>query len=178
MFADESGFQLTPTRRRTFAPRGETPIHTAYQRHDRISAISALTLSPQRHKANLFFELLPDDENVTGTHVVAFLRQLRRHIPGPIILVWDRAQPHRAKVVHEYVAQHPQLHIESLPAYAPELNPDEGVWSYTKYGRLANWAPTDTTTLRQRLTAELERLRHLPEMLKAFIRQTKLPLRL
>ena len=85
---------------------------------------------------------------------------------------------HRAKVVHEYVAQHPQLHIESLPAYAPELNPDEGVWSYTKYGRLANWAPTDTTTLRQRLTAELERLRHLPEMLKAFIRQTKLPLRL
>ena len=151
---------------------------TPYHRHDRISAISALTLSPQRHKPNLFFKLLPDDKNVTGADVVAFLRQLRRHIPGPIILFLDGAAPHRAKVVQEYVDQQPQLQIESLPAYAPELNPDEGVWSYTKYGRMPNWAPTDTTTLRQRLTAELERLRHLPDILKAFMRQTKLPLRL
>ena len=121
---------------------------------------------------------MPDEKNVTGADVVAFLRQLRRHIPGPIILFLDGAAPHRAKVVQEYVDQQPQLQIESLPAYAPELNPDEGVWSYTKYGRMANWAPTDTTTLRQRLTAELERLRHLPDILKAFMRQTKLPLRL
>lgn len=110
--------------------------------------------------------------------MVAFVRQLRRHIRGPIILFWDGATPHRAKIVQEYVAQHPQLQIESLPAYAPELNPDEGVWSYTKYGRLANWAPTDTTVLRRLLIAELERLRHLPDILKAFMRQTRLPLRL
>ena len=125
-----------------------------------------------------FFELLPDNKKVNGPYLVAFLRQLRRHLPGPILLVWDGSPIHRSKVVQRYLERHPNIYIEPLPAYAPELNPDEGVWSYTKYGRMANYAPKNTNALRQRLTSELTRLQKKPKLLRAFIRHTKLSLRL
>ena len=64
VFLDESGFMLTPTVRRTFAPRGQTPLIKSWDRHDRISAISAVTVSPKRRRLGLYFHLMPDDENV------------------------------------------------------------------------------------------------------------------
>lgn len=57
---------------------------------------------------------------------------------------------------------------EKLPAYAPELNPDEQVWSNIKYARLANYAPQDTRELRQRLMRELHHLRKRPDLLGSF----------
>lgn len=74
---------LTPTVRRTLAPRGKTPILKSWDRHDRISAISAVTVSPKRKRLGLYFRLLPDDANAHGEDTVAFLKQLRRHIRGP-----------------------------------------------------------------------------------------------
>src|SRR5205823_8787949 len=57
VFLDESGFALTPSVRRTLAPRGRTPILEAWDRRDRISAISAVTLSPKAGRPGLYFEL-------------------------------------------------------------------------------------------------------------------------
>ena len=54
---------LTPTVRRTLAPRGQTPLQNAWDRHDRISVISALTISPVRRRLGLYFQLLPTDAN-------------------------------------------------------------------------------------------------------------------
>lgn len=109
---------------------------------------------------------------------MAFLQHLDRQLPGPITLFWDGSKTHRSQPVREYLAKHPGIHVEPLPTYAPDLNPDEGVWSYTKYGRLANYAPQNTSILRRRLTAELKRLKKKPALLNAFFRQTKLPLKL
>lgn len=109
---------------------------------------------------------------------MAFLRQLRRHLQGPFTLVWDGNRPHTSKPVREFLARHPEIQVEPLPAYAPDLNPDEGIWTYTKYGRLANYAPHNTRCLRRQLTMELTRLQHQPELLIACFRQTKLPLKL
>ncbi|MFQ6034567.1 MAG: IS630 family transposase, partial [Sedimentisphaerales bacterium] len=67
---------LTPTVRRTLAPRGQTPIHHCWDRRDRISAISAITISPIRKRRGLYFTLLADNENVHAEDVVSFLRQL------------------------------------------------------------------------------------------------------
>ena len=66
MFLDENGFMLTPTVRRTLVPRGQTPILETWDRHDRISAVSAGTVSPRRRQLGLHFRLLPDDTNVRG----------------------------------------------------------------------------------------------------------------
>jgi transposase len=179
VFLDESGFMLTPTVRRTLAPRGKTPILKTWDLHDRISAISAVTVSPKRRRLGLFFRLLPDDANAHGEDTVDFLRQLRRHIPGPMTILWDRGNIHdRSKVVRAYLAGHPEVVTEKLPGYAPETNPDESVWQHTKHGRLANFAPEDTTELRSEMIREFVRLHESPELLAAFIRHAKVPVRL
>jgi transposase len=178
-FLDESGFLLTPTVRRTFAPRGVTPIIKSWDRHDRISAISVITVSPKRKRLGLYFHLMPDDANVHGVDTVAFLRQLRRHIPGPMTILWDRGHVHdRSKVVRAYLAKHPEIVTERFPGYAPETNPDEMVWQHAKHARLSNFTPEDVAELRATVVSELGRLHGKPELLASFIRHAKVPIRL
>jgi transposase len=176
VFLDESCYRLTPTVRRTLAPRGKTPIIPCWDRRDKISAISAITLSPKQLHPGLFFELLPDKENFHGEEVVRFLKQLRRHLPR-ITLFWDRSRIHsRSKVVQAYLEEHPEIEVVDFPGYAPELNPDEMVWSWTKYGRLCNYAAPDLVALRERVETELEYLVWHPYELWGFIQNTPLPL--
>jgi hypothetical protein len=78
--------------------------------------------------------------------------------------------------VKEYLEGHPEIVDETLPGYAPELNPDEGVWEWTKYGRLAHLAASDTRELRQRIVMAFATLRSKPELLDSFIRETGLSL--
>ena len=77
-----------------------------------------------------------------------------------------------------FLAEHPDVVTEKLPSYAPETNPDEMVWEHTKHGRLANFAPEDTTELRAEVVKELERLHRRPKLLASFIRQARIPIRL
>ena len=170
---------LTPVIRRTYAPRGKTPIQQAWDRRDRISAISAITISPKRRQLNLYFRLLPDNENVHAEDVVEFLRDLRRHIGPLMTIVWDRSNTHdRSRAVQAFLRNNPTIRTERFPGYAPELNPDEGVWSYTKFARLANFAPTDTRHMRRRIYYELNRLKRRPDLLASFIEHTELPINL
>jgi transposase len=179
VFLDESGFMLTPTVRRTLAPRGETPILKSWDRHDRISAISAVNISPKRRQLGLYFRLLPDDTNAHAEDIVSFLSQLRQHIRGPMTILWDRSKIHdRSLLVRAYLAQHPEIHTEKLPVYAPETNPDENVWQHTKHARLANFAPEDTRELRRVLVEEFDRLHSRPDLLAAFVKHARVPVRL
>jgi transposase len=172
VFLDESGFYLTPTVRRTLAPRGKTPVLAAWDRRDRLSAISAITVSPVVARTNLYFEVF--DHTVRGEQVVAFLADLHRRL-GPLTVVWDRGTIHdNSKLVRAWLAEHPGVVTEKFPGYAPDLNPDEGVWGWAKYGRLANLAANDTAELRGRVTEELATAKHRPELLRSFIRHTEL----
>ena len=175
VFLDESGFFLTPTVRRTWGPIGETPELDAADRRDRISAISAITMSPERTRLNFAFELLPDNTNVKATHVVRFLRDLKRKLGRPFTVLWDGSNTHsRSRLVKAYLAKHPEIVAETLPPYAPETNPDENVWGWTKYGRLANLAAQDTRELRQRIEQEFATIRRDRSYLDAFVRDADL----
>jgi len=161
--------------RRTYAPRGETPILRAWDRRDRMSAVSAITVSPKRRRLGLYFTLLPDDENVHAEDVVQFLRLLRKHVGPKMTVVWDRSNTHdRSRAVRKFLRWNPGVRTERLPGYAPDLNPDEGVWDYTKYAKMPNLAPRDIGHLRRKLTYELKRLSHRPDLLASFIRHSKL----
>jgi transposase len=174
-FLDEAGFMLTPTVRRSLAPRGKTPILPAWQRHDRISAISCVTLSPGAEHPELYSELLPEGLNARAEDVVAFLRDLRRALPGPLTVVWDRNNTHsKSKVVTAYLATQTDLILEDLPGYAPALNPDEMVWAWLKYARLANLAPHDIPELREHLVTELEWAAFDGELLAGFFNHAHL----
>ena len=170
VFLDESGFMLTPTVRRTWAPQGQTPLLSCWDRRDRLSAISCITVSPQQARLNFYFTVLPDNRNAKAADIVAFLRQLKGQLGGPFTVIWDGSNIHsRSKEVRAYLAKHSEIVAETLPGYAPELNPDEGVWGWTKYGRLANLAATNTLELRRRIEDEFKQLRENRQLLGSFI---------
>jgi transposase len=170
---------LSPVVRRTYAPRGRTPIVEAWYRKGKVSAISAVTVSGVRRRCNLSFRLLPDDGNAHGEDTVSFLAQLGSRLGGPLTILWDRSKIHqRCAVVKEYLAKHPEIVTEEFPGYAPDANPDEGVWGWTRYHRLPNFAPADLGELRSRLATELSSLSKRGDLLASFIRHAKIPLRL
>jgi transposase len=177
VFLDESGFQLTPSVRRTLAPRGRTPVLDCWDRRDRISAISCVTLSPVARRPGLYFELLPVNQTVHGEEVVAFLKELRRQLRGPFTVVWDRSKIHgKSKVVKAWLAGHPEVVAEDLPAYAPTLNPDEWVWGWAKYGRLSNLAAWDAAELWDHIVRALNLLKFESRMLNAFLAEAGVPM--
>src|SRR5262249_9937873 len=121
VFLDEAGFMLTPLVRRSLWPRGNTQVIDALARHDRISAISCVTLGINDEQPQLYFELLPEGLNVTACDVVAFLNDLRRELPGPLTIIWDRHRIHsRARLVKEWLAGQTEVVLEDLPAYFPK----------------------------------------------------------
>jgi transposase len=177
VFLDEAGFMLTPTVRRTLAPRGQTPILPAWQRHDRISTISCVTLGVKgkREQPELYFELLPAGLNATAEDIVAFLTDLRSELSGPLTIIWDRHNIHsRARLVKQWLAGQKGIVLEDLPSYAPQLNPSEMVWAWLKYGRLANLAAADVRELRDHLLTELEWAAFDRELLAGFFNHAHL----
>jgi len=175
VFIDESGFLLSPSVRRTWAPRGQTPILHHWQRHDRVSVISALTLSPRRHRCGLYVRCHPD-ENLHAADVCTFLRALLTHLRGPVIVLWDRIKIHRGPLIRALLERFPRLRLESFPAYAPELNPDEHVWQLAK-ATLANGRPDDLRVLTRDVRTTLRRISASQRHLRACIVHA-LPIRL
>jgi len=133
---------------KTWAPIGETPIHRHPYRRDKVSVISAVSVSPQRQRLSLYYYLFYD--NIGQEEVCLFLRHLLRHLRGEVIVLLDNSTTHKGQLLEKLLRQHARLHVEYFPAYAPELNPDEGVWCQAKR-ELANSCPKDI----EELTADI-----------------------
>jgi transposase len=176
-FVDETGFMLNPLVRRTFAPRGKTPVHHVADPHARISVIGAITVDPQREHVGLIYNMLGDNANFRGPGIAYFVQLLLKEIGGgPLTILWDRITIHSCEEVERCLKGVSGVVVEAFPPYAPKLNPADGIWGYIKYGRLPNYTPPDLDVLRTTVTAELDRLRQEEELLRSFIRHTKLPL--
>ena len=178
MFLDESGVLMAPLVRRSWAPRGQTPILYQRTRHyQKVSVIAALCVNPERNYARLFFRLHVD-ANINTAAVIGFLRHLSRELDGPIMLVWDRLQTHRSKAMRLFLARNQHIHFTLLPPYAPELNPVEYLWGYLKTNPLANFAPSDVDSLACRTWRHARSLQEKPSLLRSFIAHSPLSLRL
>jgi len=110
---------------------------------------------------------------INGMGIIAFLEELQRQIQGKLLIIWDGATIHRSKLLKQYLADGAaaRLHLERLPGYAPELNPDEGVWHYLKHVQLSNVCCRDLAHLRQELAAAHQCLRRKPEIIRACFQQ-------
>jgi transposase len=172
VFLDESGFLLIPSVHKTWSPVGQTPVLPHRYRHDRLSAISGIAVSPRRFHCALYCHLYED--NIQGEEVAAFLRHLLRQIHGTIIALLDNGAIHRGEPVQELLARTRRLHLEPFPAYAPELNPDEGVWNQLK-ARLANGRPDTKAELMDVLGEEICRLAKSQQLLRGRVQQSELP---
>jgi transposase len=127
VWIDQSGFYLLPMAVRTYAPRGQTPILRIPLTRDHLATISAITPD-----GRLVMQM--QDHAYHGEDVVRFLRLLLRKIQGKLLVIWDGSPIHRGQAVKAFLARGAakRLHLAQLPGYAPELNPDEGIWNYLK----------------------------------------------
>lgn len=168
VWVDESAFYPLPGVVRTYAPRGETPILDALLTRDHLSAISGLTMDGQ-------LLLQVRERAFRSPEVVDFLRHLLRQIPGPLLVIWDGAPIHRAQPVKDFLAQGAaaRLQLEQLPGYAPELNPDEGIWNHLKHVELRNLCCADLAELRLELSLAVKRLRHKRHVLRGCIAECR-----
>jgi transposase len=164
VWVDEAGFYLLPARVRTYAPRGETPILRVPLSYDHLSAISAIT-----PHGRLLIQV--QEEAYKGSAVVRFLKHLLRHIEGKLVVMWDGAPIHRSQAVKGFLASGAasRLHLEQMPGYAPDLNPDEGIWRYLKRVELRNVCCHTLTELRYELRLAIARLRHKLWVIKGCI---------
>ena len=157
---------------KTWAPIGETPIHRHPYRRDKVSVISGVSVSPQRQQLNLYYFLFYD--NIGQEEVCLFLRHLLEHLRGQVVVLLDNSTTHKGKLLEELCRRHARIHIEYFPAYAPELNPDEGVWSQAKR-ELANSCPKDIEELTQDIMRSMNRIGDSQGKLRACIEQSELP---
>lgn len=175
-FVDETGFMLNPLVRRTYAPKGKTPVNRVIDPHARISVIGAITVDPRRERVGLVYNMLGDNANFRGPGIAYFLGMLLAEISGPVTILWDRITIHSCEEVKQWLKGAPDVVVEPFPPSAPKLNPADGIWGYVKFGRLPNYTPPDLDVLRAAITEELNRLRQEEELLRSFIRHAKLPL--
>ena len=147
---------------RTYAPVGQTPVLRVPLTRDHLSAIGGIT--PQ---GRIFMQM--QERAYCAEDVVAFLRLLLRKIPGKLLVIWDGASIHQAKVIKEFLAAGAakRLHLERLPGYAPDLKPQEGVWNLLKRREMKNLCCQHLSEVRQALVRAKERLRHRRTILQS-----------
>lgn len=155
---------------RTWAPKGQTPVLRFNFNWKSVSVIAGLSWR------NFYFRV--HTGAINSARVIDFLQALHRQIPGKLLLIWDGAPIHRSRVIAEYLqAQTGWLHVERLPAYAPELNPVEYLWAYWKNNELANFCARDVWELSHTASQALKRIRRRkrrPTLIAAFFAQAEL----
>ena len=166
---------LNPLVKRSWAKVGQTPVIAADGGHrDKVSVIGAVTVSPTAHRLGFYFATEPDGFFTTDK-VIVFLRDLLKHLRGNVVVVWDRGGNHKGPLMRQFLSRNRRLRLEMLPPWAPELNPVEAVWSWLKYGELANYVPADTAALDDEVVDRLVGLKFDPELLRALWDRSDLP---
>jgi transposase len=149
---------------RTDAPVGHTPILWEWWARDHLSAISAI--SPE---GKLYVHC--QDYTMHSEDVVTFVEHLLREVPGRMVIIWDGSPIHRSQTIQAFLAHGAahRLHLERLSAYAPELNPGEGLWQQLTGVELRHVCCFNLPQLRHELRAAVNRVRRKPRILKGCV---------
>lgn len=161
-FWDESGFRADAVHGKTWGRRGQTPVvHCPGQRQG-VSAASAVNA-----KGAFWFQTYQGGLN--GELFVQLLKNMMRRRKKPLRLVLDSLPAHKSVAVKQYVAStHEKLTLHFLPGYAPDLNPDELVWSHAKRTGVARSPLRKGERLDERVTAQLQALADKPALVRSF----------
>jgi transposase len=149
VFVDESGVSERPTRVRTWALKGQTPVVQFHFNWHQLSLIAGM------HFAGMCFRL--HEGSIAKEQVVEFLKAMLAHFRRRLLVIWDSSRPHRSNLVREYVAStNGAIQLHFLPGYAPELNPVEFLWAWLKRHALANFCPDSFSDLEQTTRGKLK----------------------
>lgn len=179
LMADEVGFMMSPSVKKTWAKKACTPV-VPYRnrRQKKVSVLGAVALHAASGKIDLLCDFHPDSY-VRGEQAAAFLHRVIAEYPqNPIDLVWDNLAAHKSPIVKEVLAEHPRLTLHYLPPYAPDLNASEGVWSLTKYHRMANHTISDLDQLHAQARRHLDEVGQDQQLLQSCFKGAGLALTL
>lgn len=144
----------------TWAQTGKTPVLKREDKRRGLSCFCGLTTSGRIY--TIYFP-----GSIDGPRIVTSLRHIRRYVKGPVIIVWDRLKAHSSPVVRQYIASDGQIDVEPLPAYSPELNPEEYCHGYARE-RMRNSAPRTVDELLAGIEKQFNRIRRRPRLINSF----------
>lgn len=160
VFVDESGLSERPTRVRTWAPRGQTPIIQFHFNWTHISVIAGLS------RTNCLFRL--HHGSIKKEQHVEFLKALHAHVKQRLLIIWDGLKAHRSKLVREYLdSTGGDVQMAFLPPYSPDLNPVEFLWAWLKRHALANFCPDNLGQLKTAARNKLKSAQQRPSIIAA-----------
>src|ERR1700683_3666169 len=163
-FWDESGFRADVVQGRTWGVRGQTPVIRVPGQRQSVSAASAVTA-----KGGFWFATYKG--GMSAELFIEMLKALIHRRRKPLLLILDSLPAHKAKIVKEYVASTDgKLELHFLPGYAPELNPDELVWSYMKRTGAARSPLAKGESLHDRIDAELLEIKRNSALVRSFFK--------
>jgi transposase len=163
-FGDEAGVSSTYSLGKTVGKKGKTPVVQRTQKRFRLNMLSAVTAQGK-------CRFMVTDKTVNAEVFIEFLSRLMKGVKNPIFLILDNHPLHKSKVVQDYVTkQHGKLKLFFLPAYSPELNPDELVWNDVKNHGLSRHLAHDLKSLRDIVSKRLHSLAKQTSKVASFFR--------
>ena len=174
-FLDETGFSDRPTVRRTWSPKGKTPVIPTAGGWKNRTLIGTIVTDPRAKQQPKFYGMIPP-RSVHAQDCIAYLKQLKRHIKGKkLILLWDGLSAHTAKRTKEYiVSQKDWLTVMRTPTYAPEVNPPEYLWSAMKTKDLSNTQSGTIQDVDAHIRRSLRRVRRSKTLLRGCLKASGL----
>lgn len=160
--------------RRTWGLRGQTPVIESTGSWRTLSLAATLICTPAGRKPKLFLKVVPGP--VRSEDILRYVKELKRHHPAKkLLLIWDGLPAHRSKVVKEFLQKQSfWLKVVRFPAYAPELNPPEYLWSAMKTADLANLPSKGLSHMHKAVIRSRNRIRRDKELLKGFLKASGL----
>lgn len=161
-FLDEAGFQSDPPLGRTYGLKGKTPVVVTSGQRQSLNVISAVNARGEFWAATYTGKL-------NAEAFVAFLKDFMKGRRGKVFLVVDGHPAHKANRVTDLVASMKgRLELHPLPAYAPDLNPDEFVWSHMKTNGVSKKPLKKNESLKDRIEEDLLKLHENPALVRSF----------
>lgn len=159
---------------RTWALKGKTPIIASACNWKNLSLSGIIIVAPCGNRPKLFLRVYRG--SINGSRVIRYFKELKKHLSGKkLLLIWDGLPVHRSRKVKDYLeTQKRWLRVERFPAYAPELNPIEYLWSAMKRKDLANLPPRGLEHLKQRIYFSKRRISGDDRLLKGFLKASGL----
>jgi DDE superfamily endonuclease len=180
-FEDEAGQTLRPPKARTWGRRGRTPVTAVSGKGSGRVSIAGLVCVRPGHRSRLIYRTRVhrgrkgERRSFAEADYAALLDAAHQQLGGPIVVIWDNLNTHRSAAMRELIAARDWLRVIRLPAYAPELNPVEQVWSQVKrgLGNLLVWGLDELVAV---VKNRLKRVQYRPSLLDAFLAHTGLDL--
>jgi transposase len=164
VWGDETGLRSDDVRGRSYAPRGRTPVVRVCHKRAGLSLITAVT-----NRGKLRWMIV--DGAVNAPTFIRFLERLIREARCKVFLILDRLKVHRARLTRDWLAEHSsEIEVFYLPAYSPDLNPDEGVHADLKQALPRKAPARSKQQLKRAAVSHMRSLSKRPQRIRAIFR--------